>query len=591
MKCTTNEYQLINSPHQLQSALKPFLKAKIIGLDCETTGLDPYQAQIRTIQLAIPRHRVLVIDLFALKNPQKTSLKSLFASSALKIGHNLKFEWLMLKQAGLNLSPPFFDTYLAYQVLTAGLNQASSLQAICAKLLHIELDKSLQNSNWSGILTPAQLQYAAADAAIVLPLHRELKRRLKQAKLLPTAKLEFACLSATAMMELNGMYLNRDKWETLGQNLCQQRHQLLETINQELRLPQTQQISLFPQLSAQINPRSPQQVLTALQARGIDVPSTSTETLIPLARGYPIIQTLLDYRSLSTRISTFSNGLTQHLHPLTGRIHPHWFQIGARSGRFSCREPNLQNIPRNQATRQCFTAAPGYLLIKADYSQIELRIMALISGDRRMCRAFLQGEDLHRLTAALVFDKSTAEVTDGERQLGKVINFGLIYGMGVKRFQTTAAKDYGVDMELQSATQFRRKFFDSYPGIKQYHSRVRQKWSQGVRESHTLGGRRRLWGKKQKPKLNELINHPVQGTNSDITKLALALAARCFQDTEVQIIAVIHDEIILECPVTKVEWAMGKLKSCMVKAGNYFIAPIPVEVEIEAVSSWGGVSK
>ncbi len=153
MKCTTNEYQLINSPHQLQSALKPFLKAKIIGLDCETTGLDPYQAQIRTIQLAIPHHRVLVIDLFALKNPQKTTLKLLFASSALKIGHNLKFEWLMLQQAGFNLSPPFFDTYLAYQVLTAGLKQASSLQVICAKLLHIKLDKSLQNSNWSGILT------------------------------------------------------------------------------------------------------------------------------------------------------------------------------------------------------------------------------------------------------------------------------------------------------------------------------------------------------------------------------------------------------------------------------------------------------
>ncbi|MGK7875381.1 MAG: bifunctional 3'-5' exonuclease/DNA polymerase [Xenococcaceae cyanobacterium] len=584
----TTSYQLINRADELETTLAPLKDAKVIGLDCETTGLDPYTAKIRTIQLAIPNHPVVVIDLFAVADADLSPLRSLLASSAVKVGHNLKFEWLMLRMAELPFLPPFFDTYLGYRVLTAGLKQSLSLEAISAKLLKVKLDKTQQHSDWSGTLTPTQLEYAATDAAIVLPLRTELKRRLKQANLLATAKLEFACLSAVAMMELNGMYLDWDKWEALGINLIQQRTRLLTQINQELRRPPTEQISLFPDLTETINPRSSKQVLAALQAKGISVQSTSAQVLIPLAKEYPVIQALLDYRSLSTRISTFTEGLPEHIHPITGRIHPNWFQIGARSGRFSCREPNLQNIPRDRETRQCFTAALGKVLIKADYSQIELRIMAKVSGDRRMCQAYRQREDLHRLTASLVFGKSIIAVTEEERRLGKIINFGLVYGMGAKKFRSTAAKDYGVEMTIEQASEFRKKFFESYPGIKGYHEKVRREWSRGVRESRTLGGRRRLWGKYQKPKLNELINNPVQGTNSDITKLALALAWQCFEGTEVQIIAAIHDEIVIECPLEVTEWVISQLRRCMVSAGNYFIAPIPVEMEIKAFSSWGG---
>lgn len=584
----TPQYQLINSDTQLTKALKPFLNSPKIAIDCETTGLNPYQAKIRTIQLAIPNHPVLIIDLFTISKPETTLLKNLFTNSALKIGHNLKFEWIMLTMAGLNLSSPFFDTYLAYQVLNAGLNKTASLQAISDELLNIKLNKTQQNSNWRNDLNINQLQYAATDAAILLPLYQKLANQLQQAQLQTTAKIEFACLVATAMMELNGIYLNQNQWHHLGQKLIQKRYQLLETINQQLKLPETKQKELFSQFISNINPRSPQQVLTALHHQGIKVSSTNTEALIPLAKEYPIIQTLLDYRSLSTRISTFNEKLTNYINPITQRIHPNWFQIGARSGRFSCRKPNLQNIPRNKETRACFRAEKGNLLIKADYSQIELRIMALITGDKQMCQAFRQGEDLHKLTAALVLEKAIAEITKEERQLGKIINFGLLYGMGVKKFQHTAAKDYSVEMTQTEASQFRRKFFDSYPAIKQYHHKTRQKWIQGVKESYTLSGRRRLWGQQNQPTLNELINHPVQGTNSDITKLALALAAQCFQKTEIKIIAAIHDEIILESPNTRVKWAIAKLKKCMIKAGNYFIAPIPVEVEIQAISSWGG---
>ncbi|MBP0019409.1 MAG: DNA-directed DNA polymerase [Cyanobacteria bacterium SBLK] len=580
-----SDYRLIDRSDELADAIAPLKSAPFLGIDCETTGLDPYRHKVRLIQLAALDRPTIVIDCFAI--PDLAPLRSLLSSPCLKIGHNLKFEWLMLTRKGLSLQPPFFDTYLAYRVLTAGLKKRLSLEAIAMKLLGIALDKTEQTSDFSGTLTPKQLQYAAMDAAILLPLYRILKAKLERAKLMPTAKLEFACLPATAQMELNGMYLDREKWKAMGDRLKQQQARLKTQLDRQLKRPLTQQVSLLPELTETINPRSSQQVKAALAAQNILVPSASAQQLLPLAKKHPVIQTLLDYRSLSARISTFAEGVLEHIHPVSDRIHPHWFQLGTRSGRFSCQQPNLQHIPRAVEIRQCFVAPPGKVLIKADYSQIELRIMAKASGDRRMMDAYRRGEDLHRLTAALVLGKAVGEVTVEERRLGKAINFGLIYGMGAKKLRATAAKEQGIEIGLPEASAFRKRFFESYGGIKAYHDRVRREWSRGRRDSRTLGGRRRSWGKGQKPRLNESINHPVQGTNADMTKLALALAWRRFQGTEVGLVAAIHDEIVLECPVELAEWAIGQLRRCMVKAGEYFIRPIPVEVEIRAVESWG----
>jgi len=494
----------------------------------------------------------------------------------------------MLTQAGLPPGRPFFDTYLAYRVLVAGLKRNFSLESAAARLLGVKLDKTLQKSDWSRTLTPAQLQYAATDAAILLPLRDTLKQKLKVSKLWETAKLEFACLPAVASMELNGMLLDREQWKVLGTKLCQTRDFLLTQINSQLHRPNPhKQISLLPEFTETINPCSPKQVLAALQAAGIPVNSTNTQTLIPFVDKYPVIQFLLEYRSLSTRISTFTEGLPQHIHPVTGRIHPNWFQIGARSGRFSCREPNLTNIPRDKETRQCFIAAPGYVLLKADYSQIELRIMAKVSGDRRMIAAYSQGEDLHKLTASLVINKHLDSITEEERQLGKIINFGLIYGMGAKKFRNTAQSEYGLTLTLEKASQFRKKFFNSYSGIKCFHTAIRQQWQKGIRESRTLGGRRRLWSKDTKPLLNEMLNNPIQGLSADIIKLALTLLFKSLQGTNAKLICVVHDEILIECPVAEVESVKVLLERSMVKAGNKFLNPISCEVEVKELDSWG----
>lgn len=583
-------YELINNAADLKIALKPFQEAKIIGIDCETAlGTDPYRAKVCLVQLAIPDRPVAVIDIRAIAPADLHPLRALLAGEALKIGHNLKFEWMMLTQAGLPPSRPFFDTYLAYRVLVAGLKRNLSLEAVADQLLGVKLDKTLQTSDWSGTLTPYQLQYAATDAAILLPLRETLKQKLKASKLWEIAKLEFACLPAVASMELNGMLLDREQWKVLGNKLCHTRDLLLTQINSQLHRPNPhQQLSLLPEFTETINPRSPKQVLAALQSTGIPVNSTTTQTLICFADKHPVIQPLLDYRSVSTRISTFVEGLPHHIHPITGRIHPNWFQIGARSGRFSCRQPNLTNIPRDGETRQCFITAPGCVLLKADYSQIELRIMAKVSGDRTMGAAYSQSEDLHKLTASLVLDKPLIDITSDDRQLGKIINFGLIYGMGVNKFKNMAQSEYGVILTREKASLFRKKFFNSYSGIKQFHAAIRRQWQKGIRESRTMAGRRRLWSKESKPLLNEMLNHPIQGLSADITKLALAKLFAPLKRTGAKLICVVHDEILLECPITEVEQVKTLLDSCMVSAGDKFLSPIPCEVEIKVLTSWGG---
>ncbi len=581
-------YQLITKATQLEAALKPFQSASIIGLDCETTGLDPLQDKIRLVQLAIPEHPVIVIDLKNIEANALAPLQSILISNSLKIGHHLKFDWQFLSQMGLTLHPPFFDTYLAYRVLTAGLKKNSSLEAIAAKFLNIKLNKSFQKSNFREKLSSAQLQYAATDAFVVLLLYKILKRRLEKAQLTQTAQDEFNCLPMVAQMELNGIHLDLKKWQQLGDRLKIEQKQLEQEISQQLKPPQSRQISLLPEFAQIVNLRSPKQVITTLNDIGIAVKSTNAEDLIPLAPDYPLIQSLLQYRSLSARISTFTEGLPEHIHPVTGRIHGNWFQHGAKSGRFSCREPNLTNIPRDAQTRQCFTAEPGNVLIKADYSQIELRLIAKVSGDRRMCQAYRTGEDLHRLTASLIFGKPLMRVTDEERRLGKIVNFGLIYGMGVSKFRITTAKKHGIILSQQEASQFRQTFFEAYTGLKAYHAKIRSQWQQGIRESRTIDGRRRLWSQQKKPTLNELLNHPIQGANATILKRAIALLGHFGERKNVKLIAVIHDEILLECPDKESPKVAFLLKRCMVKVAKQLLEPIPIEVDILILPSWGG---
>jgi DNA polymerase-1 len=219
----------------------------------------------------------------------------------------------------------------------------------------------------------------------------------------------------------------------------------------------------------------------------------------------------------------------------------------------------------------------------ADYSQIELRIVAEISQDKRMIDAYQKGEDLHRLTAAVVTGKSIADITKDERSAAKAVNFGLIYAMGAKSLKEYSLNNYGVSMTLQQAKEFRSKFFSAYQGISQWHQSVQ---SNSTRETRTLGNRRREWGEDGHVNVAELLNTPVQGTSADITKKALCILHERIQGSGIKIIGCIHDEIIIEAPVTETDTAAQILRDSMIAAGQMYLKDVPIVVDVSVVNNW-----
>lgn len=573
-------YHLVTDAQSLAESLKPLAAAKVIGLDTETTGLDPHQHKIRLIQIAAPDQPVVIVDLAALAPDALDPLRQLLTNSAIKIFHNGKFDWKFLVKAGLTPTGPYFDTMLASQLLTAGLPGKHSLKAIAAEYLEIELDKDQQSSDWSGEVSPTQLEYAARDAAILLQLREVIKPKLVEAGLVEAAKLEFAALPAVAEMELHGMLLDLSKWEVLGREMEQAKAKAKAELGQQLRAGNPQ-IGLLAEFDT-VNPDSPSQILAALKTMGIPVESTGKNALISLADEYPVINTMLEYRRYAKAVSSFTDKFPKHINPVTGRIHANYNQYGAASGRASASNPNLQQVPRGKEVRSCFIPTPGYKLCISDFSQVELRVAAEISGDRTMIEAYQKGEDLHKLTAALVNQKPLDQVTKAERQAAKAINFGLIYGCGAKRLKQQAKSDYGVDLTLEQCETFRKKYFESYSGIARWH---RQLINAKLTETRTLSGRRRQW-QDELPWVTALAPSIVSGTAADIAKVVLAKLPTALEGTGARLIGFIHDEILLECPEATASEAARILQECMVKAGEAYLKLVPVEAEACVAYSW-----
>jgi DNA polymerase I len=576
-------YEFIEDGTQLAEVLKPLQTCQVIAVDTETTGLDPLKDQIRLVQIAAANQPVIIIDLFKVAKEELIPLHELLQGKPIKVLQNAKFDLKFLQQAGLPIAGKLFDTMLAAQLLDAGMrSHGYNLAELVKFYLGEDLSKEQQRSDWSNPgLSSEQLDYAARDAAILLRLREIMKPKLKNARLVETAKLEFDCLGAIAQMELNGMLLDLSRWDSLRQELEQRRDQLADALRHQFQpaLLSTQLDILGNQTS--LNLDSQQQVLEALQQMGVPVKNTSKLSLIPLAEEYPPIRALLDYRKAAKSVQAFASSLPKHVHSITGRIHPDYQQMGAATGRMSCRNPNLQQIPRDKIFRSCFIPAPGYRLVVADYSQIELRVAAELSGDRRMIEAYQNDEDLHWLTAALIADKSLDQVEKSERQAAKAVNFGLIYAMGAKGLAEYAYNNYGVQMSLKQAETFRKRYFEAYQGIARWHGAMKRRLP---REMQTVGDRLRRW--QDEPKLTELLNTPVQGTAADITKAALAKLPIALKETGARLIGTVHDEILLEAPEGTAERAAQILQQVMEQAGHQYLRKVPVKAEVAITLNW-----
>jgi DNA polymerase I-like protein with 3'-5' exonuclease and polymerase domains len=578
---------LVNTLDGLQRIIERYQSTSVLAIDTKTTGLDPHSDQVRLIQLAAADCPVTVIDCAAFSQADLQPLSQLFQSESEKVFQNASFDLQMLKATGLEVKGKIFDTIIASQLIDAGLSKSHKLEAIAHRYLGIELDKSEQKSSWKGGLTQSQIDCAARDAAVLLPLRDSLAAKLEEKGLTDTASLEFRTIPAVAEMEWNGMGINRAKLQAFAGELGQQKAMLEQELWERLPKPEAVQKSLLNPTSFKVDLESPKQLLTALQEIGISVKNTRKETLIPLQEQHPVLSKLLEYRRATKALSTYAEGYEALVHPKTERLHPNLNQCGAVTGRFSCDKPNLQNVPRDQRIKGCFEPAPGNVLVKADYSQIELRIAAKVSGEPRMNEAYQNGQDLHALTASFLLHKPIAQITGDERRLAKAVNFGLIYGMQAHGFQTYARTNYGVSLSLPEAEKYREQFFKTYSGLLDWHDLVKQEHADSCQ---TLGGRLRHW--EGEAPFTEIINAPIQGTSADITKLAIA-AFREARDSlpqklDARLLMQVHDEIVIEVPEAQAERAGQLLVQSMLEAGQYFLTDMPVEVEAVICEDWSG---
>ncbi len=484
------DYQLITTAGELRAAVEDMRQHAVIGFDTETTSLDPYRGRLRLVQLAAPDGvRIIDLDRFADGDVKKSEalapLRELLAAARpIKIAHNAKFDAKWVKHTlGVELGG-LFDTLLASQIISAGdTDERHSLEAVASRYLNETVDKAEQLSDWSGELSDAQLEYAARDASVLPALREKQITKLKADALLRCAQLEFECVLPVASLELAGIYLDKERWREQLAVVEKRRAELAEQL-QDLLAEESMQGSLFGgPTRVDINIDSHVQLTKALKRRGIEVTDgTRNWKLQPLAEKHIEIKTLLEYRTVQKALTSYGENILNEISPVTGRIHADFRQIGAPTGRFSCNNPNIQQVPHSIEYRRCFRAPEGRKLVIADYSQIELRILADFTEDQGFVDAFNSGADLHKVTAAQVFNTPLESVTKVQRDFAKRLNFGVVYGIGAQRFSMMTG------LTLTDAEDILRRYFATY---RQLDTWLRDAAQRAVRErtARTASGR------------------------------------------------------------------------------------------------------
>jgi len=555
---------------------------KVIGVDLETmgkNGLIPQQSNIRLLQIGTASDR-FVIDLKLLDLPQKI-IDLLNDNRITKIFHNAKFDLKHLYHHFGFFPTPVFCTFLASRIISSGNpHHRHSLGAVLERFLDQTIDKTLQQSDWSGKLSDEQIDYAARDVEFLVPLYREMSEQIRQLKMKKISQLEFRTIEPVAKMELKGIHLDQPQWKQLISTYETE----MASIEEELSHLLTDD-SLLPGFNS-INLNSHEQVRRALIKRGYRLTSTSEKELKALQGDDDVITKLLRYRHVSRILKSTLCSFQEAILPETGRVHPNYFQIASASGRFSCSDPNIQQVPREKEIRAAFTPVEGYLYIVADYSQVELRVAAGLSGDPVMLKAYKERQDLHILTAALTTGKAYNEVDKEERQAAKAINFGLIYAMGPKGLQLSAKQSYGVTMTLSQAEEFHARFFNSYSGIQRWHREL-EAFAKKRRYIRTASGRIRRY-LSDDIHITELFNVPVQGTAAEALKAALCIFYKaCIRrNLDAQPVAIIHDEIIVEVLSSQAQETRAVLTAAMIEGANWLVPNIPFEVDATIATSW-----
>ena len=548
---------------------------KVVAFDTETTGLDPRSDRLRLVQIAVDGES-FVLDT---EVTSASELSRIFAQSdATFVAYNAKFDLRFLGSHGVTLPENVVDLMLMDQVFRAS-GRPRKLKDVAKDYCGIELDKTEQRSDWSAkYLTEEQLAYAARDAEVLLPIYWELRRLIEEDELDEAADLENAAVVAVAALESAGAPVDVQAWRERAEadlEAVREAKEALEKAAVEAGYT-PKQASMDG--STGVNWSSPDQVMLVFEQLGVEVSSTRDEEIAAL--DHPVAKALIAYRAAAKRAGTYGLKWLDKVDE-DGRVRASWKQIGADSGRMACTRPNLQQLPRGPHVRQCIRPRDGRCLIKADYSQIELRIAAELANETRMIDAYKRGDDLHKLTASMVLKKPVSEVTKEDRQLAKAVNFGLLYGMGARTLAVYAKNGYGVELTEEEAHTLRERFFQAYPALRAWHRSI----PDHPVDTRTASGRVR----RSVERFTEKLNTPVQGTGADGLKAALVEFWRDpKRPADAVPVLAIHDEIVVECSVDHAEHVKEVLVAAMKRGMERFVRKVPVEVDATIARDWFG---
>lgn len=524
---------------------------KMYATDIETDSLDFTKGKIKLISIVGDDKE----DTFSDVNQLKPMLED---QKILKVFHNAKFDVTWLKYNGIEVNN-YTDTMILAKVLGYENVKLSDLVKI---YFNKELNKDLQHSNnWiTDSISEEHKQYCLDDARYTFKLYDKLMKEIKKNNLESVLDIEISILPAIVELTLNGIYLDIDKWMLEIKSL--------ENKAKEIELEFKQCLS-----KDTLNINSPKQIIEAFNKKNIPIKSTSDEVLAQFEDLYEEVKLLRKYRKIYKNINTYGYKIQECLDS-EGVIRPSWNQIGAKTGRMSCSKPALQGVP--SIMRKYFKAREGYTFIVADYSQVELRILAEVSRDSTLIDAYKNDLDLHSITASKVLNKPITDITELERKIGKSLNFGIVYGITENGIQNQIKKNLNIELTREEAMKYRVNFFEAYKGVYTIQDILLK--SQKIK---SLGGR--SWNNGLTS--NQKLNYCIQGTGADILKTALSYLMKSKNDTW-KLCAVVHDEILIEVPKYEVNEAKKVLENSMERAMNKFVKQVPCKVDIKISDNW-----
>lgn len=581
--------EYIQDYQAIRNFREEIMAAPVIGIDLETRGFDPLTKTPRLLQIATGPERGFIFDLNHITPDVMVWFGDKLRDPAtVKMYQNAKFDIkFLMHHFGWQHHPNVYDTFLASVLIACGDSEVRhGLEVLAENYAGVELDKQYGGSDWdANELSEEQLAYAIRDSCVLFPIQEKQNKFLEAYDLQRVALLEFDCVEAVAALELKGIFLNREHWQERLDRQAVRKTELEAKTKEHFR--DVVPVSIFGEIDVDLE--SPVKLAPLLRKLGVPLTGgTMEDELTPFVDKFPVVKDLLDYREMATALKMFGPDYLDFINPADGRIHSEFRQIGTPTGRFTCNKPNLQQVPGEEQYRSSFQAQnDNSSLIIADYSMIELRIMAEFSLDEKMLEAFQNNIDLHQYTGSYAFGLPLEAAAKGteQRQIGKMLNFGTGYGAAAPRFAAISG------LSIQKSKESLAAFWGLYSGLDKY---MKECEIRAVEENevHSFSGR--TWRVDYDPSDHQSIgavqrlgrNMPIQGTCSDMMKRAMYFMRNETRDKDIDLVNVVHDEAVNEAHDSLIEEARQIVSDSMLRAAEEVLTRVPAKVDINVSKVW-----